>query len=80
MKRLVFILMLVGVVFGERAGPYIEKLFSPSKDVIKQERIDEIEAMLVDGVTGFGRPIEEREVWDELAKREDFEEIIKKAE
>ncbi len=70
MKRLVFILMLVGVVFGERAGPYIEKLFSPSKDVIKQERNDEIEAMLVAEGTGFGRPMEEQGVWAELEKRE----------
>jgi len=80
MKRLICIIMLVGVFWAGKAAAYNGKLFSPSKDVIKQQRVDEIEAMLVDGVTGFGDPIEEREVWDKLAKREDFQEIIKEAE
>ena len=80
MKRLICIVMLVGVVWGEQAGPFNPKLIKPSKDVIKQQRVDEIEAMLIDGRTEFGRPIGDRAAWEKLAKREDFQEIIKKAE
>ncbi|MBS3777496.1 MAG: hypothetical protein KGY70_20035, partial [Bacteroidales bacterium] len=48
--------------------------------VPKQERISEISDMLLDEPQGLGVPIQNREVWDQMANSEKAEGIISRAE
>ena len=43
-------------------------------------RIDAVAAMLPDTPRGFGEPIGNRKVWDELARKKSFKEVIHRAE
>jgi hypothetical protein len=44
------------------------------------QRVQQVAAMLADKPTGFGKSYQQREVWNQLKARKDYQDIIKRAE
>ena len=78
-KRCILVTVLAVTFCCPRADADQAKPILPGKDVIKEQRVKEIEQMLVDKPVGLGRPISDRQAWEKLAKRKDFKEIIAQA-
>ena len=79
-KRCILVTVLVVTFCCQASDADKAKPILPGKDVIKEQRVKEIEQMLVDKPVGLGRPINDRQAWGKLAKRKDFKKIITQAQ
>ncbi len=78
-KRCILVTVLAVTFCCQTADADQAKPILPGRDVIKEQRVKEIEQMLVDKPVGLGRPINDRQAWEKLAERKDFKKIITQA-